>query len=614
MGLRFPSLEKCRMNPNKLPLWICHLFLILTLVLASCQKLPAESPEAPATLADLMLGLEDLPAEDFLAEGFRRLILRSPQAVTEIGLADLYGVRNVALDSYDLQERLLTQSFEVELLALAQGFDLSKLDESVQFDLRIFIWFLQGRVALHPYRWLAFPLWGAGGSLTDQWVTFLMTQQPFADEGDVEDYLGRLEAIGPQMDEIITYLKDQQAAGVQIPYALYAEVMEEMGTHRWQVGRKTPFVTVLAVRLYNLEGLPQEALQAYYDRGGEIADRVILPAFDRLMDALYSLVDSTTDQVGLLAQPDGPAYYGTLLRQVTTLDRAPEAWAALAQDEIAALSETAYRFALGAGYDPAENLQEIFRQAKVDRDYALGLDIFVALHRLLLDAELAMASAFEIEIEKDLVMVPVMEGATYQPAALDGSRRAAFYAGFTGQDALFDLPTRVYHETFPGRHYQTSVVLGSDLPLFRKALHFPAYDQGWALYAESLAWELGLYADDPNANLARVQQELLMLAQVVTDVGLHALGWDLPQAARYLVEAAGIDRPEANALVLVQMAQPGQALAGYAGYSFIRDLRHQAEGALGADFDLKAFHTAVLSGGSLPLPLLAERVKADLNF
>ncbi len=112
--------------------------------------------------------------------------------------------------------------------------------------------------------------------------------------------------------------------GVQIPYELYSEVMEEMGAHRWQVGRKTPFVSVLAVRLYNLEGLSQEDYQTYYERGGEIADRVILPAFDRLMDALYDLAESTTDQVGLLHQPDGARYYSLLLHQVTTLERTPE--------------------------------------------------------------------------------------------------------------------------------------------------------------------------------------------------------------------------------------------------------------------------------------------------
>ncbi|MBG0788111.1 MAG: DUF885 domain-containing protein, partial [Anaerolineaceae bacterium] len=530
------------------------ILLLLILVfglLSGCQPSPDLTQTDSVTLEDLLDGLEALSPEDFIEEAYRRLVLRSPQTVTEVGLAGFYGTRNIALNSYDLQDLLLTQAFEVELLALARDIDQAKLDESVQFDLQTFIWHLEGQVALHPYQWRFFPLWNELGSLTDQLVYLLMVQQPFTDETDIEDYLARLEAIGPQVDQIVTYLYEQQAAGVQIPYALYSEVMEEMGTHRWQVGRKTPFVSVLAVRLYNLDGLSREDHQAYYERGGEIADRVILPAFDRLMDALYDLAESTREPVGLLHQPDGAQYYPLLIRQTTTLESPPEEWFELAEADLAGLDEEVRSLAAEAGYHPDEPLQEIFRQAKVDQDYALGLDIFVALHNLLIDAETGMSAAFESEIEKDLVMVPVYQGAFFEPAALDGSRRAAFYAGFTGQDALFDMPTRIYRETFPGRYYQSAVVNELDLPLFRKALRFPAYDQGWALYAEHLAWEMGMYVDEPNADLARLQQELIATAQMVVDVSLHTLGWDLPTAARYLVEHAGMDRSEANDLVLV---------------------------------------------------------------
>ena len=211
---------------------IALIFLLMILVaglISGCQSLPAELPTESDPLEALLEGLDVLPAEEFMAEGFRRLILRSPQTVTEVGLAGFYDVRNTTLDSYDLQERLLTQAFEIELLALARRIDPVGLDEAVQFDLRVFVSYLESRIALHLYQWLDFPLWNETGGLTDQLVEMLMTQQPFADQADVEDYLGRLEAIGPQVDELIGYLSEQQAAGVQIPYALYAEVMEEMG-------------------------------------------------------------------------------------------------------------------------------------------------------------------------------------------------------------------------------------------------------------------------------------------------------------------------------------------------------------------------------------------------
>jgi uncharacterized protein (DUF885 family) len=157
-------------------------------------------------------------------------------------------------------------------------------------------------------------------------------------------------------------------------------------------------------------------------------------------------------------------------------------------------------------------------------------------------------------------------------------------------------------------------VQAQNLPLYRQAMHFPAFDAGWARYAEGLAWEMGMYVDDPNANLGRLQQALLSAAQVVADTGLHAYGWSEQEAARYLVEMAGIDRSEANDLVLLQIAQPGQALAGFAGESFIREMRDAVQESLGADFDLKTFHSALLSGGNLPLPMLAEQVREELDF
>lgn len=601
------------MRKNKIPIRLLFLMLILAF-LSGC--VPAASPpeKEPDTLEGLMDGLDDLATADFMAEAFRRLILRSPQSVTDLGLAGLYGVRNDGLDSYDQTEMLLNQLFEAALLDMAQDIDQAGLSSVVRLDLRTFIWYLEGRVALHPYQWFPFLLMNLNGFLTDQYVYLLMVQQPMEAEADVEDYLSRLEAIGAQIDQIIAYLEKRREVGIRIPYDLYAAVMEEMGAHRWQVGRKTPFITVLALRLQNMSGVSEEQRQAYYDRGSEIADRVILPAFERLTEALYTLSEDTAASPGLGEQADGEAYYQALLNQVTTLTRTPEAWHAFGLAEVAQLDEEVRQAAKDAGYDAGLPLRELFREATVDRNYALGLDIFVTLRGLLIDIETEMDSVFDLTIENDLVMVPVFEGGFYEPAALDGSRRAAFYAGFAGRAAHFDMPTQVYHETFPGRHFQASIVQGLDLPLFRKAMHFQAYDEGWARYAERLAYEMGMYADDPNANLGRLQHELLAAAQIVADTGIHAMGWDVPQAARYLVEAAGIDRLEANEIVLRQIAQPGESVAAYAGYAFILDLRQNAALAMGVDFDLMDFHTAVLSEGSLPLPLLAEQVREELGF
>lgn len=584
------------------------------IIFAGCTTTPVHPSEPDASIESLLNGLVGLDAEVFMEEAYRQWVLLFPEIVTALGLAGSYGEGNTDLYGYDTDHVLLIQVFEVALLQQAHTYNPDLLSEGTRFNLQVFRWYFEQRVALHPYQWFDFPLWTESGSLSDQYVYLLMTQQPFRDEVDVEDYLGRLAAIGPQIDQLIGFLQTRQEHGISIPYLLYAKVMEEMGAHDWKVGWKTPFVTVLAVRLQSMENLPLEEKETYIERGGQIADEAILPAFERLMAALYDVAEGTTDAVGLSAQLQGMAAYQTLLDQTATLDIDADVLFDQAETRVMALGEAIHQAANDLGYDSSLPLQEIFRQARIDRDYALGLDIFVTLRSLMLDAEIAMDSSFDKLVNDDLVMVPVFEGGFYVPAALDGSRRAAFYAGFYGQEAHLSLPTQVYHETFPGHHYQSTLIQNSDLSLFRKAMHFPVFDEGWGLYAEYLAWDLGLFGEDPNANLGRLQSELIAAARVVVDIGIHLKGWYAQEAARYLVEFTGLDRTAANEMVLVQIAQPGQVVAGYVGYTFIRDLRDAAESELGNVFDLKIFHAAVLSGGSLPLPLLKEQVWRVLDL
>ncbi len=592
-----------------------RIFLALTLVivLAGCRQAPVASDPGSETLADLMDGLRDLPAEDFMEEAFKRLILRHPEDMTRLGLAGLYGARYNQLAQYDMDSVLLTQSFEAALLEQANAYNRDALSAETQLNLDVFIWYLKDRVDGHPYQWFDCFLLNETGFLVDQYIYLLLVAQPFQTEADVQDYLARLSAIGVQVDQIIDYMKAQEGAGIHLPYPLYVSVMEDLGAHRWQVGRKTPFIQVLSIRLRSFEGISSEKAQSYFATASETADEVILPAFERLMSYLYSRADTTSESIGLSSQPNGVDYYRYRLGLMSTLNWTAEEIHAFGLSEVAALGDLVRTEAETLGYDASLPLQEIFRQATVDRSYALGLDILVTLRVLLMDVEEEMDSAFYDELDDDLVMVPVFEGGFYVPAALDGSRRAAFYADFTGREAHFDMPTQVYHETYPGRHYLYSVINSSDLPLYRKAIHFDAFDRGWAQYAAYLAWEMGLYEDDPNANLGRLQVQLLRAAQLVVDTGIHTMGWDAQEAARYLVDYAGITRPEANQIVLVQMAQPGTAVSSYLGFAFILDLRRQAEVELGTDFDLRAFHQAVLDAGSLPLPLLEAQIDAFIE-
>jgi uncharacterized protein (DUF885 family) len=201
--------------------------------------------------------------------------------------------------------------------------------------------------------------------------------------------------------------------------------------------------------------------------------------------------------------------------------------------------------------------------------------------------------------------------ASYRPGSPDGRLPGVLYVN------TWELPSRptflmqaIYlHEAVPGHHFQVSLAQEmTELPRFRRHAQFTAYDEGWALYAESLGRALGLY-DDPYSEAGALVTEIWRAVRLVVDTGLHSQGWTRGQAIEYMRANTAVGKADIVAEVERYIARPGQALAYKVGEIRIRSLRREAERALGARFDVRDFHTQVLSGGSLPLPVLEARIQ-----
>ncbi|WP_295686195.1 DUF885 family protein, partial [uncultured Nevskia sp.] len=166
------------------------------------------------------------------------------------------------------------------------------------------------------------------------------------------------------------------------------------------------------------------------------------------------------------------------------------------------------------------------------------------------------------------------------------------------------MRTLAYHEAIPGHHFQIAIAQElKDVPIFRNVLPFNAYAEGWALYSERLAWELG-YEKDPFDNLGRLQAELFRAVRLVVDTGMHAKRWSREQALAYMIDKTGLGEAYATAEIERYLVWPGQALGYKLGMLKILELRERAKTELGDKFDLKEFHKVVLGSGSLPLPVL----------
>jgi uncharacterized protein (DUF885 family) len=240
-------------------------------------------------------------------------------------------------------------------------------------------------------------------------------------------------------------------------------------------------------------------------------------------------------------------------------------------------------------------------------------DVVSTYQQIIDDAWGRLDQAFDLKPSTRVVAIGVPSGGFYVEASLDGTRPGAFYAtaGDSPQPRL-GFRSLAYHETVPGHHEQIGVAQDLQLPLFQKVTTFTGYVEGWGLYAEWLAGDLGWYAGDPYGDVGHLQSEAFRAARLVVDTGIHARGWTFEQAVQYMQDATGYSRGSCVGQVLRYASWPGQATAYWTGQVKIRELRTRTETAKGTAFDLKAFHHAVLSHGALPLELMSQVAAADL--
>ena len=219
-----------------------------------------------------------------------------------------------------------------------------------------------------------------------------------------------------------------------------------------------------------------------------------------------------------------------------------------------------------------------------------------------------VAGERDLPAEVDVVVIGGPFGGYYIGPSTDGTRPGAFYAGTQNDEPWFQMRSLAYHEAIPGHHTQIGIGLDQNLPVPRQAARSTGFIEGWALYAERLAWELGWHGSDSFSNLGRLQYEALRASRLVMDTGIHSMGWSFQRAVDFNVDNIGATVGSSEGAAIRYSVWPGQATAYMVGMLRILSERQRAMDALGMQFDLKDFHRAVLTNGSVPLSLLDEIV------
>jgi uncharacterized protein (DUF885 family) len=567
---------------------------------------PALTPLVTVSTGNLLDGLEGLEIDDFFEQAYRRWLVRDPEGLTTLGLADQYGVGDANLT--DISDAFLhqTKALEVGTLYLLRGYDRALLSDSQTLTADIYDWFLDDLVRNQPFFYDDFPVTPIVTSVHFNLYSLFTIYHPLNNLQDAEDYLSRLSQVGTKLTDLIDGLQRRRDHGVILPAFTIPIVLDDLAGTRRKPASKHPYYTTFAERL---TGVSEEEQDDLLERVEEQVASTVIPAYQQLSGFLSSLQVEASDQVGVWQIPEGADYYAQCLRHHTTTGLNADEIHELGLQHLERIHAEMRTLFAGLGYPEEQSISALYDRLTNDSGVYQGQAAVDAYEQAIRGAEAFLPQAFDIFPRAEVIVVGGPQGGYYTSPPYDGSRPGVFYASTDTATPRFGVKTLAYHETIPGHH--TQIAIGQEqtgLPAVRQGVFFTAYAEGWALYAERLMWELGAYTGDPQGDLGRLQAEAFRAARLVVDTGIHARQWSFDEAVETLSEATGFPTAYSQGQITRYSVWPGQATAYYVGFLKILEMRQKVMDALGERFDLKAFHRLVLQNGAMPLSILENQV------
>ena len=449
---------------------------------------------------------------------------------------------------------------------------------------------------------------------------FLDTQHQVRTVADAETYLDRLAAFAEVLDVETERTRADYAKGATPPDFVLRRTGEQFAATLGIAPGQSGLTTSLARRAAEAD-LPGD----WAARAEAIVRDAVYPAMQRQADVVAAALPGASSDAGCWRLPDGEAYYRYGVLSYTTTDMSGDEIHRVGQEQVAELTARADEILKAQGLTQGsvgERIASVGRRP--DQLYpntdAGKAQLIADLNGQMARMQQRLPEVFgrlpraSVEIRRVPVEIEAgAPGGSYQLPALDGSRPGAYYINLrdTAETPRFTLPTLTYHEASPGHHFQIAVALEAEgIPLLRKMPLFSGYTEGWALYAEQLADEMGVYADDPWGQLGYLQSFMFRAARLVTDSGLHHKRWSREQAVRYMVETLGDAETTLTTEVERYCVWPGQACSYKLGHTVWERTRDRARAALGDRFDIRGFHDTALAAGAIPLQTL-ESLMAD---
>ncbi len=592
-------------------------------VTAAAQAAPATAGVPHAQSFNALLDAQTMAA-----------INADPELKTLLGISgDGAADTSDRLTDVALAQREVNRRFLADNLAAIKAWKGAPLDPQQQLSDGLARWFYQAQIDLMAVPWAAAWL-PVGGSTyaVDQLFSlpvnlpqFFDNQHAVTDVTTARHYIARLDAMGSKLDQVRANVDMQAAQGVVPPELALAGAASQFRTLLAPAPKDSLWVASLRRKLDALPAVPAAERAALIEQATVAVRDSVNPGYQRLLDRVQALQATHPGNKGMWALPHGDAYYDAALRWYTSTDLGADAIHQIGLDEVARLEKSMDARLRELGLREG-SVAERITQMRTDPRYRYAdsdagrKELLGDIEQRLRDLDPLLPTYFGHLPPQKLVVLPVpahmqatSPGGYYYPPAMDGSRPGTFYInlGDIESNTRWSIPTLTYHEGAPGHHFQISIGQTlTDLPLLRRSLNPSAFSEGWALYAEQLVAEAGVYKDDPAGDIGRLQAEMFRSVRLVLDTGLHRKRWTPEQAIAYMQQKTGMKASDVRIEVNRYLVQPGQASSYKMGQLRLLALRAKAQKQLGDRFDIRAFHDLVLGNGALPMTVVEQAVDA----
>jgi uncharacterized protein (DUF885 family) len=523
------------------------------------------------------------------------------------------------LDEASLAANARAQKLVASQLARLTAFDRSSVGIEDQLSYDVVLFGLKNTDAdnrRYPY---------AGGNAGGPYVisqlsglysavpSFLDNQHTIETKADADAYLSRLEQFALRLDEEADVARHDVALGVVPPDFALVKTLIQMNALRGQPAEGATMTESVARRTKE-KNIPGD----YAGPAAKILTDKVYPALDRQIALITGMQKKATHDAGVWKLPDGEAYYRDSVLTWTTSAMSPtdihKTGLDIIKDHSAQIDALMRKQGMTQG-TVGERLRAMYSDPKLlyaNTDEAkeqliADLNVKVAAVRARLPDYFGVLPKADVKIQRvPKYLEAAQAGGYYNSPSLDGTRPGIYWINLrdTSEQPRWLLPTLTYHEAIPGHHLQLSIQREARMPLIRKVSYFSSYIEGWALYAEQLAGEMGMYDGDPLGRIGFLHDAMFRAVRLVVDSGMHAMKWSREEAVRFFIDTLGDQESAAITEVERYCVQPGQACGYMLGKLAFLAARQKARDALGARFDIKSFHDAMLVGGAVPLAML----------